>query len=327
MSKKRIFGGILLLAIFIAGILFLFYQKDSNHSDSGKEVVRIVYLPIAPDLPFFVAMDQGFFSKQDLKVDPVLSKKSDEALDLFFTGRVDATAIMELYGLISYQQVKPGTFKIYLMAAAEENTEVHKIIVRKGSSINSLEQLSGGKLGHFPGTQMKVFNVLLLKQFIDDPEKEVSLVNVVPFNQIPFLESGSIDAVFTLEPVGTEAVEKGIAEILSVNPLYKYIQQPFPTAASAISKELVEKRPETAKKIIAAIEEAIEFIENNPVEAKHSLIKWTKVSPEIVEKVGIYRYWTLSRINKFAVNRYVDLLYANGLLDQKINTSAMYYEK
>ena len=325
MKSKLALTVAVFIVVIIGSAIFLFKDRHILQRDTKLESVRMVYLPIAPDLPFFVAMDQNFFNEEGLQIEAIQSKKSDEALEILFTGRADATDIMELYALVSHEQVKPGSFKIYLMGAAEESTKVHKIIVRRSSGITSLGQLSGKKLGHFPGTQMKMFNILLLKQFMRDPEKEVTFVNVPPDNQIPFLESGAVDAIFSLEPIGTEAVLKGVADELVVNPLYKYIQQPFPASASVISSELIRQRPSVAKKIVNAIEKAVAFIESNPDEAKKSLVKWTHISLDVAEKVGIYRYWTLSRINKDAFQRYANLLLQNGLTDSQVQTSSMYY--
>jgi ABC-type nitrate/sulfonate/bicarbonate transport system substrate-binding protein len=141
--RRNLFLFLIALVLMIGAGLYLFsvqLTRKSQPSVSGFPV-RISYIPVAPDLPFFVAMDQGFFSEFGLAVEPVKSTKSDEGLELLFTGQVEATDIMELYYLLSHEQVKPGAFKIYLMAAAEENTKVHQIIVEKNSEISSPGQL------------------------------------------------------------------------------------------------------------------------------------------------------------------------------------------
>jgi NitT/TauT family transport system substrate-binding protein len=271
-------------------------------------------------------MDRGFFREEGLDVEPVKRAKSDEAVELVFTGQAEATDIMELFFLLSHEQVKAGGFKIYLMAAAEENTKVHQIIVRKDSDITSLAQLRGKKLGHLPGPQMKVFNTLILKNFMPDPASEVTLVGLTPDAQIPALESKSVDALFALEPIGTEAIQAGVARPLAVNPLYQYLQKPFPASASVISSEFIKNHPREAQGVVNAINKAIAFIESNPDEAKQSLVKWTNVSSELAGKTEIYRYWTLPRIDRGAVQRYAQLLADNGVLPQAPDTSKIYYD-
>jgi NitT/TauT family transport system substrate-binding protein len=319
---------IVVVALTIGAALYLFsgqLTRRPQPNSSGFHV-RVSYLPVAPDLPFFVAMDQGFFREQGLDIEPIEKTKSDEALELLFTGRVEATAIMELYSLLSHEQVRPGEFKIYLMAAAEENTKVHQIIVRKDSEISSLAELKGKKLGHFPGPQLRVFNILILKNFMPDPGTQVTLVNLAPDVQIAALENKSVDAIFALEPIGTQAVEAGVAKALSINPLYQYVQRPFPASASAISGTFIATHPIEAQSIVNATNKAIDFIESHPTEARQSLVKWTHVTPDIASRVEIYRYWSLPRINKDAVQRFAQLLADNKVLDKAPDTSGIYYE-
>jgi NitT/TauT family transport system substrate-binding protein len=328
MNKRNLTLLLIALALMIGAAIYLFSGSSRSQlpPSSGGFRVRISYLPIAPDLPLFVAMDRGYFREEGLDVEPVKRTKSDEAVELIFTGQAEATDLMELYFLLSHEQVKPGGFKIYLMAAAEENTKVHQIIVRKDSDITTLAQLKGKKLGHLPGPQMKVFNTLILKNFMSDPASEVTLVGLSPDAQIPALESKSIDALFALEPIGTEAIQAGIAKTLAVNPLYQYLQKPFPASASVLSTEFIKNHPREAQGVVNAINKAIIFIESNPGEAKQSLVKWANVSPELAGKTEIYRYWTLPRIDRGAVQRYAQFLADNGVLPQAPDTSKTYYD-
>jgi ABC-type nitrate/sulfonate/bicarbonate transport system substrate-binding protein len=58
------------LAVFLtaAGIAASCRKGDQPNQGSSKtELMRVGYLPIIPDLPIFVANDQGFFEKHGLK--------------------------------------------------------------------------------------------------------------------------------------------------------------------------------------------------------------------------------------------------------------------
>ena len=50
--------------------------------------IRIGYLPIYVDLPFFVAMEQDYFSKRELVVEPVCFASSPEIGTALLTGDV-----------------------------------------------------------------------------------------------------------------------------------------------------------------------------------------------------------------------------------------------
>ena len=108
---KKITWVILSFGVLGGGIAHLLGNRTYVTKSCDPEIVKMVYFPVAPYL-LFVAMDHDIFKKQGLQIEPALSKKSDEALESLFTGKVDATDGIELYGLVPCQQLKPDAFKV-----------------------------------------------------------------------------------------------------------------------------------------------------------------------------------------------------------------------
>ena len=306
----------IIAVILISSLLVVFILKSSNN-EQPKPIVKIGYLSIAPDLSFFVALDQGYFEKQGLQVEPVKFESSNQAIDALVANKIDGTSIVALEALLSVEDKYPNEFKIFEMAAAEETSTVHKILVMKDSDINGLSDLEGKTIGTQPGSQMTAFLKLVLKNYIDT--SKINIVQLAPSLQVQALASGQVDALFALEPVGTVAESKGIAKVISVNPLYKELLKPFPTSVSAFSQEFVTNNPKTVQKYILAIESAHKFIEANETEAKKSLSTYANINENITDKVGIYSYWSRNQIDINAVDKLVDLYVSNGILKNKVS--------
>ena len=318
MKTRIIFTVILAAFVFAAGALFMI-GGDENITGNAivtSKTIKIGYLAIASDLSFFVALDNGYFEKRGLIVEPIKFESSNQAIDALVSGRIDGTSIVALEAFLSVEDRYPGRFKVFEMTAAEKDTEVHRVIVRKDSDTQALEDLEGKTIGTYPGSQMKVFTELILKNHIDIDA--VNIVQMAPSLQAQALASGQVDALFTLEPIGTIAESKDIARAIAINPLYKEVLKPFPTAASAFSSGFIIDHPDIAERYAEAINEAHSFIETSPDKAKESLSAYTEIDPGIAVKVGIYSYWDLEKINRRAVNKLVDIYVKNDILKKKV---------
>ena len=72
---------------------------------------------------------------------------------------------------------------------------------------------------------MTAFLKLVLKNHAD--VSKINIVQLTPSLQTQALVSGQVDALFTLEPVGTIAESRGNVKVISVNPLYKKLDPAF----------------------------------------------------------------------------------------------------
>lgn len=305
---------VIIAVVLLSSILLIFAIRSLGNEQT---IIKIGYLSVAPDLSFFVALDQHYFEKQGLKVEPIKFESSNQVIDALVANQIDGTSIIALEALLSVEDKYPNEFKIFEMAAAEENTAVHKIVVKKESPISSLSDLEGKTIGTNPGSQMTVFLKLFLKKYVDT--SKINIVQLAPSLQVPALASGQVDALFALEPVGTISEVKGVAKVISVNPLYKELLKPFPTSASVFSNEFISKNSKTAKKYILAIEDAHRFIETNEIGAKKSLSSYANIDANITDKVGIYSYWNRNEIDINAVNKLIELYANNGILKKQVS--------
>lgn len=312
-----------LLAIGAVAILCIVIGI-SGEREPTAQIVRIAYLPIAPDTSFFVAQEKGLFVAQGLTIEPIKVQSSNQALEALVAGRVDATAIVALETALAVNSVTPGEFRIVEMTAATEDSHVHQILVRNDSEIATLADLEGKTIATFPGSQMEAFLRLVLGRFVTDMST-VSITQMKPDLQPQALSSGQVDAVFCLEPVGTLIESKGIGHAISVNPLYEYILKPFPTAVALVSDELASKNHDLAEAYATALNMAHDFIRENPVESATILSKYVPVDEALAPKVGLYDYWGVPEVDMTAVDALVKLYVENGILDTEVGVKELMF--
>src|SRR3972149_6635849 len=111
--------------------------------------------------------------------------------------------------IFSIEQNSPGQFKIYIINAITDAAFPDYILVKKVSKINSLLDLKGKKIGTYPGSTILTYTKVILKHFFD-PDEDISIIQLKPELQLQALEAGQVDAIFTLEPIASLGIVRGV---------------------------------------------------------------------------------------------------------------------
>jgi NitT/TauT family transport system substrate-binding protein len=274
------------VVLLVGGILGC---RDSALDAGAVTHVRAGYIPFSADLPFFVALEQGYFEKRGVVVEPVRFAVSSECLNAAVAGRIDFAMGNSLSSLLAIEQKQPGTLKVFLPMFETEDNHVSHLLVRKGSLVRRVAELKGRRVGTYAGATQLLYLRLFLERQGLKPGKDVEIVQVADNLQVPALESGQFDALFTIEPYCTMAMEMGIAE--SILPFARgRIVRPFPGGAMSVRAKYCAERAATCGKVVEALEEAAVFIRLHPQEAKRTLAKYTPVDEAVAVRTGVYEW-------------------------------------
>ncbi len=281
----------------------------------------VAYLPLTANLPLFVALDQGYFEVNGVKVNAIEATSPNDIITGIVSGELDFAAVLAYSLLFPAANRFPGEFKFF--SSSEENSKhfTASIIARKDSPINSPEDLRGKKIGVYTGlVQINFLKAMLIGMGIDP--SEVEIIQISPRLQIQGLVSGEYDALSSTEPTVNIAKLRGIAKVVVENPRVKYIMNPFPSTAATVSTKLLKEDPEGAAGVIRALELAVDFINTHPEEAKKILPKYTPIPKEIANEVladlKLFKYSKIGEENRLNVQRFADFFFENGLLEKRI---------
>jgi NitT/TauT family transport system substrate-binding protein len=310
---------IIILIIAIIGISFLILRGRARK----LEEVKIGYMPYTSNLPLFVALEKGFFKNEGLEVKTIKFGSSKEAMDALLTGKIDAEGTIGLSTLFAIEAASPGQIKFYLPCVETKNKFANYLLVRKDSSISTVKDLKGKRIGTYTGTTQLLFLKLLLQKLGLDPEKDVKIIQVSPQLEIEAFSAGQFDALFTIEPAATIAMEKGIGKPLLRNPRCEYIISPFPAGAFPFSTNFLREDPDKAKRIYRAIDKAVDFIKTHEDEAKRLVPKYTGLEETIALKTGLYEWWKMDEIKIEPMQKLADLLFEYKDIPAKIDVSKM----
>ena len=91
--------------------------------------------------------------------------------------------------------------------------------------------------------------------------------------------------------------------------------------------QFVVENPAVAARFVKALERAVDYINNHPVEYKRILTKYIPLDETIALQTTNIPYWRLHEIDKDQVQLQTDLLFERGVLRARVNTREMYYDK
>ena len=292
--------------------------------------VRVGYLPITGDVPFFVAMEKGYFSHEGVTVKATPFREAKEAMDALIAGQVDVLAPVSLTPIFGVEQNQPGTLRMALPGGETEGHVVSHVLVKLESPINSVDDLKGKRIGTFVGGAQKMWLELFLKRVNIDPAKDVTIIQVSPDLLVPSLLSGQYDALYATEPYTSMAVAKGLAKVLVENPRSKYIIDPFVSGASLVfTSKFWTAQPRTAKKAYSAMKKGIEFLEANAADAKRMIPKYAPTDTDVVLKSDLGKFYAkVSPQTADAIQKEADLLTQAGILTKHVDVkSILLYDK
>lgn len=268
-------------------------QGDNASRSAAPTVVRIAHLRIGSDLPYYVGVSKGIFSKHGLDVEGQRFGDSNQVIQAVVEGRTDATDVIGSLVVLQEALRSPGVFQIHVASAAGPGQDIHQLIARTDAKISGISGLVGRKLGVFPGSQMRMYAQLVLSKYLDRPSLDsVELVPLSPPQQIDAIRSGQIDAVLTLEPTGTELVLSGLGYRVASNLLYEEISKPDPfvTAFGLIRNGWARDHPEAARSLVAAYREIASMIANPGADVRAILVSDLGVSEQVAGQASLYQY-------------------------------------
>lgn len=247
--------------------------QQADTVDSSLSELTIGYSRLRISLPIFVAQEKGLFEKHGIKADLLVYDTAQPLMQALVEGKIDLAGYTALP--ITYNgMLRSGTQLHFLTTMVEDQEHRISYLLRAKTPeeqeprIKDIQDLKGKRIGILPTIAYKVWIEAILKANNIQPD-EVIIQQIEPLLQPQALASGGIDALFTNDPAATSALAKDLAEtITDFVEVPKYLGEPFAFGSFNVSKAWADSHPDEFKRFTAALDEAIDFVNTNPEEAK-----------------------------------------------------------
>jgi NitT/TauT family transport system substrate-binding protein len=236
--------------------------------------------------PVPVAIDNGFFQKQNLDVELVnYSGSTDQLLEAIATGKSDAGLGMALRWL------KPLEQGFDVKIAAGTHGGCMRVLTRADSNVTQLADLKGKivAVGDLAGPDKNFFSIQLAKLGID-PNKDVdwraypgNLLNVA-------VAKGEVQAFLSSDPLAYLWLKDSAYKEVASNLDGAY--RDMTCCILGLRGSLVREEPQVARAITQALLDAAMFTSQNPDKAAKSFQPYAPKTASLADLEGMVRYHT-----------------------------------
>ena len=291
-------------------------QRQEQGNDIKPEFqITVGYLPMVSSLTHFVALDQGFYEAEGLQVEALRINTSNLLAEHVVIGDIDAAIELAVVPLLDQLVSRPGNALIFSTSIITAENGFDGVLAKPGSNINNLEDLSGMKVGVFPGTTAEATLEALFEQLYPGLELPVS-VQINPADQLQALADGDIDALFAYEPELTEGMVKFGFEEISTS-LYALQYDESPIGVGAVNSDWARNNPDAAHRFYAAIDRAVFFIRQKPLQARKILSDATGIDEDVAAMMNIMPMSLTSEIYLNNLEGYIEILFEMGEIISK----------
>src|SRR5258707_759010 len=163
--------------------------------------IRIGYWPVAAGLPFFAAIEKGYFKEAGLDVEPIKFAGAQQGMEAMLSGRSDGSSNGTGSANLAIGEIaQPGLFKIFATNPSNVKHVLDEFLLPKDSPIKSLAELKGKRVASGPGIQ----NVTLAKTMLERAGAGAMNVTELPIGQhVAAIAAGQMGGIYTLEATGT----------------------------------------------------------------------------------------------------------------------------
>jgi NitT/TauT family transport system substrate-binding protein len=299
-------------------------------AQSGPKI-RIGYWPIAAGLPFYAAVELGYFKEAGLNVEVIKFAGAQQIMEGMLADRVDGSANGTGSANLAVGEIAaPGTFKIFCSNPSNVKNVLDEVIVPIGSPAKTMADLKGKRIGSGPGIQ----NVTLAKTVLERGGATGATVVELPIGQhVAALAAGQLDGAYTLEPTGTIGRLNGTTRVLEAGVISKYVlgdpMAPWFGGSAALTSAFIKANPEVAKKYITAYGKGVAYVRSKPTEARQFLKGYTAIEGALTSEVPLaaytmYNEFTPADIAHF--QKFFDLFSEKGIFSSRLMVDSMLYK-
>ena len=313
----RTFGAI---AVLVAAVM-----TGSGPAAVAQDKVKVGVFPTASSLPYFVAIERGFFKEQNIEPETIRLIGGPPNIAAMISNQIEAAIVLVTIEAMNANLKKPGVAMYIGVHSQNKTYQMEQFVVRKGYSAESLKDLKGARIMSAPGpANVVAAKAVLAKAGLKEGDYTIDQLDMS--QHVNVMTAGTFDAGYTLEPQASTMRKLGVARTLEAGVITKYILgnengNAF-AAGCALTSDFIKARPDVARRFAAVWKKGIDFVNENPQEARKYLAKNTLTPEDVVDTVPMVRYFMagdLTAEHKAEFQKFIDFSTEVGTVPEKVD--------
>jgi NitT/TauT family transport system substrate-binding protein len=293
----------------------------------AQDKVRVGVFPVSSTLPYFVALEKGYFKEQNIEPEMTRLIGGPPNVAAMIGNQIDAAAVLVTIEGMNANIKKPGV-AMYISVNSQNRTyQMEQFVIRKGYNATSLKDLKGAKIMSAPGpANVTMAKAALAAVGLKDGDYTIDQLDMG--QHVNAMTAGTFDAGYTLEPNASTMRKMGVATTLEAGVIAHYVLgNPEANAfvgGCALTTDFIKAKPDVARRFTLAWHKAMDLINTNPQEARKHLIKNTFTPDDVVDTVPMIRYFAakdLTAKDKADFQKFIDFSTQTGTLTEKVDVT------
>src|SRR5256886_12181825 len=185
---------------------------------SAQDKVKVGVFPVSSSLPYFVAVERGFFKDQNVEPEMVRLIGGPPNVAAMITNQIDASAVLVTIEGMTANIKKPGVAMYISVNSQNKTYQMEQFVVRKGFPATSLKDLKGAKIMSAPGpANVTMAKAALAAVGLKDGDYTIDQLDMG--QHVNAMTAGPFDAGYTLEPNASTMRKMGIATTLEAGAI------------------------------------------------------------------------------------------------------------
>jgi NitT/TauT family transport system substrate-binding protein len=293
------------------------------------DTVKVGMFPISSSLPFYVALDMGFF--KDLGIVPEVTKLMGGPPNVagLITNQIEVSAVLVTLEGLNANVKKPGVAMYVAMHSQNAKYKMEQFVAGANSGIKTLADFKGKKLLSSPGpANVNTAKGILAKVGLKDGDFTIDQLD--QGQHVNAIKAGTFDGGYTLEPSATIIAKTGAGYTVEAGVIAKYILGDVDAnayaAGCAFTSDFIKARPDVAKRFAAGWAKGIDYIKAEPDKARKHLANNTLTPPDLVDVVPLLGFTMIKDMTpkqKDELQKFADFGTSIGVVPEKVDVSTM----
>lgn len=293
----------------------------------AQDKVAVGVFPLSSSLPYFVALERGFFKEQNIEPEMTKLLGGPANVAALMTNQIEVSAVLVTLEGLNANVKKPGVATYISLNSQTRLWKMEQFVVRNGLPAKTIADLKGAKLMSAPGpANINTAKAILAKNGLKEGDYTIDQLDMG--QHVNAMTAGTFDGGYTLEPNASMMIKAGVAHSIEAGVISKYIlgneNANAYAAGCAMTADFIQKRPDVAKRFAAAWAKAIAFINASPDEARKHLAKNTFTPDNVVDMVPMLGYVMAGDMTKEQLadlQAFADFGTSIGVVPEKIDVT------
>lgn len=267
------------LPILLAATLVTVTACGSGENDTAAgRTIAVGVMPLVATAPIYLGEEKGFFEEHGIDLDLVSSEGGAAQVPSVISGELDFAYSNIVSVMVARDQgldirlvtngastVSEAPAETAVVTPSDSDITGPRDLAGATVSVNTLENIGDTSISFVTGE--------------DGGDPSTIEFMEIPFPQAPAaLANGQVDAAWVAEPFLTQALEEG-NEVVTYN--YVDTHPELDIGGYFASTQIIEAEPELVDDFHAAMNQSLEYAQQNPEDVREIVGSYTEIDEEI----------------------------------------------